>query len=760
MGVISMLCNPLSQQNSFSTLVFPISINTMKKLLILVFLYSSIIAFGQPAVSDFKQVFRLEITETSKAIDIDGQLTEEVWQSANVGSDFWLKVPYFAEGADPKTEVMLTYDKDHLYVAAKCYQKEDILVQSLKRDEYWDNDGIAIMLDPLNTRTNGYLFGLTAVGAQWDALRSIDDINSDWSNKWYSATYDGDGYWSMEMAIPLRILRYSADGTEWGMNFVRNHMNENEYHNWTAVPESFWPPDPAFAGALVFDKAPDLQKGNYNLIPYVTSSINDVRGEKTKIGVDLGLDARLSVTPTLNLDLTFNPDFSQIEADQLVTNLTRFNIFLPERRTFFLENNDLFSDYGYPGVRPFFSRRIGLDSERQAVPIVYGARLTGNITKSTRVGLMNIHSASSDNTNAQNQTAISVQKQMGLSYFKGYVLNRQGFDGVNSISSDYGRNVGLEAAYNSDNGQLALWISGHQSFKKDITSKTGFYTGGMAFTNPNWEILVANGYTQENYFADMGFVQRIENYDAARDTVIRVGFNENVANFTYRLRPKSGFVTRHNFSTFNKYFLNIDWSLNESINELDYSVAFRNTAEFGLNYTFNEVNLLYPFGFVSSDNPLPAGNYKFSFLSGRYSSDERKAISYSINGRTGGFYSGNLNRAEANVNFRVQPWANLSFGYQWNDLDLGTEYGDDTITALLSKLEIGFNKNLFWTTLFQYLDQSEFLGINSRLQWRFAPMSDLYIVFVDNYDVMNGLNTSRSFVSDNRALILKFNYWY
>lgn len=732
----------------------------MKYFLISIFHILSYGLYAQPEVAQFKQVFRLEVSATPQAIYIDGKLDDAAWQTANKGSNFWLKVPYFAEGADPKTEVMLTYDSENLYVAAKCYQEEDILVQSLKRDVYWDNDGIAIMLDPLNTRTNGFLFGVTAIGAQWDALRSQDNLNSDWSNKWHSATYDGEGFWSMEMAIPLRILRYDSESTEWGMNFVRNHMNENEYHNWTAVPESFWPPDPAFAGALVFDEAPPTQKGNYNLIPYITSSVSKDVESPTSTDVDLGLDARLSVTPTLNLDLTFNPDFSQIEVDQLVTNLTRFNIFLPERRTFFLENNDLFSDYGYPGVRPFFSRRIGLDSERQAVPIIYGMRLTGNVTKSTRLGVMNVHSASSDNTSAQNQTAVSVQKQMGLSYIKGIMLNRQGFDDFKAIEGDYGRNIGLEGAYISDDGQLSVWFAAHRSFKKGITNIAGFYTSGINFKNPNWDILVANGYTQENFYADLGFVQRIENYDAVRDTTIRVGFNENVANFTYRIRPRSGIVTRHNLSVFNKYFFNIDWSLNERINELDYSVAFRNTSEFGLNYTFNEVNLLYPFGFVSSDNPLPAANYKFSFLKGRYKSDERKAISYSLNGRTGGFYSGKLHRAEGNINFRVQPWANWSFGYQWNRLDFGAEYGQRTITALLSKVEVGFNKNLFWTSLFQYLDQSDFLGLNSRLQWRFAPMSDLYLVYVDNYDVMNGLNMGRSLVSDNRALILKVNYWY
>jgi len=686
---------------------------------------------AQPAVEDFKKVFRLEAVQTSQPIKIDGKLDETAWQAASVGTDFWLKVPYFAEGADPRTEVMLTYDSDNLYVAAKCYQQQSVIVQSLRRDNYWDNDGIAILLDPLNTRTNGFLFGVTAVGVQWDALRSLDNINSDWSNKWYSDTHITDEYWSMEMAIPLRILRFEEGVTEWGMNFVRNHMNENEYHNWTAVPESFWPPDPAFAGALVFDQAPTPKKGNYNFIPYVTSSTSKEKEEPLQQSFDLGMDARVSVTPTLNLDLTVNPDFSQVEADQLVTNLTRFNIFLPERRTFFLENSDLFSDYGYPAVRPFFSRTIGLDADRQAVPIVYGARLTGNITKSTRVGIMNIHQAASDVSAAQNQSALSVQQMFGRSYVRGYFLNRQAYEGWSQIRDNYGRNTGVEAGYVSNNGQLSVWGAAHQSYKPASAAGTGFYTGGLAYTNPNWEILVANGYVQENYTADLGFVARIENYDAERDTSIRVAFNENVANFTYRWRPKEGIFMRHNVSFFNTYWLNTDWSLNERLQQLQYAVALRSTAQFSINYSRQEINLLYPFRFVTDATPLPADNYHFGYLSADFSSDERKAISWSVGGRTGGFYNGSLTRANADINFRVQPWGNLSFGYQWNRLDFPDEYGQQTITALLSTLEIGFNKNLLWTTLFQYIDQEDYLGINSRLQWRFSPMSDVFVVYVE-----------------------------
>jgi len=446
--------------------------------------------------------------------------------------------------------------------------------------------------------------------------------------------------------------------------------------------------------------------------------------------------------------------------DWMLANLTRFNIFLPEKRTFFLENGDLFADAGYPGVRPFFSRKIGLDAKRQAVPILYGARLTGNLNETTRLGVMNIHSLKSDNTFAQNQSAVSVQKNFGRSYVKGLFLNRQAFDGSKNIEKDFGRNSSLEAVYNSDNGKVSFWGAMHHSYKPEVTKKTGFYTYGFAYRDPSWEILVASATVQENYFVDMGFAQRIENYDALRDTTIRMGFNDNVAEISYRIRPKEGKITRHTIGLSNVYYTNPDWSFNELVNELNYAVAFRNTAEFSIALERNEVELLFPFSFVSDGEPLPTERYSFSNISASYSSDERKLVNFGVGGQTGGFYNGNLSRADADINFRVQPWGNLGFGYQWNKLDFPDQYGNEIITALLAKLEIGFNRNLLWTTLFQFVDQNEFMGINSRLQWRFAPMSDAFLVFVDNYDVFNGMGTGRDVQTSNRAIILKLNYWY
>lgn len=733
----------------------------MSKHLIYLLLFSCQYAYTQDSKPvDFKKDFQYHIKEAIDEITIDGQLNEATWTSAEIGSDFWQKVPYFAKAADPNTEIRLAYDDKYLYVAAKCYQSEPLTITTLKRDVYWDNDGIAIVLDPLNTRNNAVLFGTSAIGVQWDATSTATaSVSSDWSNKWYVETHVTDEFWSTEFAIPFKILRYDPTLEEWGMNFVRNLQYCNEFHNWTAVPEGFWPPNAAFAGALIWDTPPTKKKGNFNLIPYASGGINKSKNETTQFDYDAGLDAKLALTSTLNMDLTVNPDFSQIEADELVTNLTRFDIQLPEKRTFFLENADVFSEFGISGIRPFFSRRIGLNENLEAVPILYGIRATGNINKNNRVGIMNIHSRSSADSYGQNQSAVAFKRQFGRSFVQGLFLNRQAYDNTETVENDYGRNISAEGFYQSDNGRLTVFGGAHGSMKDGFKDKNRVYNAGLKFTNANWTFNTDLVMFQENYFADLGFTARVNNYDAERDTSIRAGFNSESVYLEYKKRPRTGRVRRHQIDLKNEAVMNTDWSFNESNTRLRYSMAFTNTAELETALFYDDVSLFYPFSFTG-DAPLPKDRYKTLTGSISFKSDERKALSMDASAKMGGFYNGRLTSFDVGANYRIQPWGNFSVGYQWNDLKFPDPYGASKITALVSKIEIGFNKNLLWTTLFQYVDQSEYMGINSRLQWRFSPMSDIFLVYVDNYDVTQFSFRDESISSNNRAVILKVNYWY
>jgi len=712
--------------------------------------------YAQPEVEDFKEIFRVHIHKAQEEIKVDGILDEETWKSQHIATDFYQKTPYFAKEADPKTDVRYSYDDEYLYMAAICFQDHPVVIQSLKRDEFWDNDGIAMILDPLNTRTHAFLFGVTAAGAQWDAQFAPNSgTNSDWSNKWYAEAKVYDGYWTAEIAVPFKILRYDPTKTEWGLNMVRGIQGINEFHNWTAVPESFWPPNPAFAGALVWDNPPAKSKGNYNIIPYVSGGMLKEKNQDVDFMANAGLDARFAITSTLNADVTINPDFSQIEVDEQVTNLTRFSIFLPEKRTFFLENSDIFGNFGLGPVTPFFSRRIGLDENGQALPLLYGLRATGNVTDDVRVGIMNTHTAANAETTGLNQSAVSVQKRFGLSNIQGLFVNQQGFDKLDPIKNDFSRNASLEGLFKTNDGQKTMWIGLHQSFKDGFTDKTGFYNLGGEYINSNWQLLTSAMIVQENYFTDLGYNLRIDNYDALRDTSIRIGFNQWLTTVGYTIRPLAGKIQRHNFGFENMLTYNPDWTFNERNNRLRYFLRLRNTNEFNVRLDNNEVQLQFPFSFVSDGEPLPVDRYIYSSLNLEYNSDGRKLFRYNLSTTIGEFYNGTTQRFAIGTNYRIQPWGNFGLEYQYNRLNFPDPYGKGVITALTSKIEIGFSRNLIWTTLFQFVDQADFMGINSRLQWRFAPMSDLFLVYIDNYDVLNS-NVS----TNNRAIALKLNYWY
>ncbi|MFN7118272.1 MAG: DUF5916 domain-containing protein, partial [Saprospiraceae bacterium] len=406
-----------------------------------------------------QNLYQLPIRYHADVIKIDGDLSEAVWQECAVATDFWLQWPKDDAKAERRTEVRMTYNDHFLYIAAVCYDTTNHIIQTLRRDvNYFDSDGFAIVMDPVNEKTYGFMFGVSPLGVQTEGLLGNfqDDIGTEWDNRWYSDVKQHADRWTLEMAIPFKTLRYDEGRQKWGINFIRNDLKKNEYHTWAHVPLQFQTTDFGYMGALVWDKPPRKANGNISLIPYITggSNINYESDGQLKTNGDLGLDAKIAVTSALNLDLTVNPDFSQIEVDQQVTNLTRFNIFFPERRNFFLENSDLFANFGLPPVRPFFSRTIGLDADRRPVPIVAGARLSGNLNKNLRLGLMNMQTGSKGDVLAQNYTAVALQQRIfGRSRVQGMFLNRNAFADNQLVNKDFGRNASFEFVYQNKGGE-------------------------------------------------------------------------------------------------------------------------------------------------------------------------------------------------------------------------------------------------------------------------------------------------------------------
>ncbi|MBK7343859.1 MAG: carbohydrate binding family 9 domain-containing protein [Saprospiraceae bacterium] len=367
--------------------------------------------------TDIQKDYQIHIRPVEGDFLLDGRPDEAFWMNADSVNRFWLKSPRLEADAEPATVVRLAYDDDFLYVAAWCVETEPVNVQTLRRDvDYFRGDGFGVVLDPINKHTYGYFFGSSPYGTQIDGilLGIGQDVSTSWDGTFYTETQRSDRGWTLEMAIPLRTLRFDAENRTWGIQFVRNVITRNEVQTWTPVPLQFGPLDINFTGQLIWQDVPGSQITNVSVIPYLLAGTQKEPSAQDPVSnlFQGGIDARIGLGSALNLDLTLNPDFSQVDIDEQPVNLTRFNIRLPERRTFFLENTDVFSEFSLNTLRPFFSRRIGLDDEGGTVPILYGARLSGNVSSATRIGVLNMQTGSSSSTPSQNYSAVSVNQQI------------------------------------------------------------------------------------------------------------------------------------------------------------------------------------------------------------------------------------------------------------------------------------------------------------------------------------------------------------
>lgn len=714
-------------------------------------------------VSKYKEHYKLGIKKTAQPIKIDGELDEADWQQAQAANDFWLKFPTDDTKAKHKTEARVLYDEKFLYIGFTVADSMPLIGQSLKRDSrIRENDGVGVMLDPFGQKTSGFYFSVTAYNVQADDVLSASnfgELSFSWDNKWYSEVKRFPDHYVVEMAIPFKSLRYDKLSKNWGINFIRSDRKANEFHTWTRIPVNFPGVDLGYLGSLEWSEAPPDPGSNISLIPYTTGSlISDKQNNKKTIGdIGAGFDAKIALTSSLNLDLTVNPDFSQVEVDRQVTNLSRFSIFFPERRNFFLENSDLFSSYGTPSIRPFYSRRIGLDPDGNTLPIIAGARVTGNVASRTRVGLMTMQTKASGDFAGQNYSALTMQQQMfKRTTIKGYFFNRQGFFNDNhklkNPIDEFGRNAGAELVYQNEKGEWQGWLGYHLSAKPGISGNSSYLSAGGGYFGRSLTSFIDFNNVGTNYYTDIGFIGRIENYDAFRDTIIRLGFKQLYNQNSYRIIPKNGNIIMHRVSLDNNFVLNPDGTINDRSNGIGYSAEFKNTSAFEFRFVPAQTNLKFHTSFTDGA-PLPPGKYRYNQYSTRYSTDIRKTFSFRGGITIGKYYSGKYLQYTAEATFRQQPWLTIQLNAEYNKLEFPDPYGKQDLVLLAPRVEINFSTKIFWTTFLQYNTQRNNFNINSRLQWRYKPASDFFLVYTDNYYSDPFLKTK------NRSLVFKLNYW-
>lgn len=713
------------------------------------FLCFSILANGQKK----NESYQLNIRKTTESIVIDGIGDDLAWTTTDVADNFFMVLPMDDGPANEQTEIRMTYDDKNLYLLATFYhsKKGKYFVESLRRDfSFGKNDNFLLFIDPFNNQTTGFSFGANAYGAQWDGtMYNGANVDLNWDSKWVSETTRDDEKWVFEMAVPFKSIRYKAGVTEWGINFSRLDLKSSEKSSWTPVPRQFPTSSMAYNGTLVWDKAPPSPGVNFSIIPYVLGSVSEDLeiNEKTKYDGKIGGDIKFSLTSSLNLDLTVNPDFSQVEVDRQITNLNRFELFFPEKRQFFLENGDLFANFGYETIRPFFSRRIGL-----GVPIQAGARVSGNLNEKWRLGIMDMQTASVDETGlpSQNFGVLSVQRKVFSRSSIGLMLvNKESLryplenDSINAEYAKFNRNLGVEYNLASSNN---AW-TGKAFFLKSFTpEKVGngiTQAAHLAYRSRKWKWRVQEEWVGEKYTAEVGFVPR-KGY---------VNINSYLGHIFF---PKGGSILSHGPTLNTAYFFNEDLKRTDNTSYLLYTFAFRNRSNLDLFVSDDYVELLSPFDPTRLGKTELIGGTKHSWnaFGWQFQSKPQSLFTYSSGARFGGYYvDGHRTSLTADLGYRFQPYVSISATLDYNLISLPAPWYKNQFWLIGSEIDVTFTNKLFFATLFQYNEQSKNFNLNSRFQWRYSPASDLFLVYTNNYFI-------EPFEGRNWGLTLKFTYWF
>ncbi len=709
----------------------------------------------------FAQEKQFTVKYINSEITIDGQLDESVWGLVDSADNFWQYFPSDSVQAKQQSAIKMLFDDKNLYVGIKINASgKNYIIPSLRRDfRARGNDNISLIFDTFNDGSNAFFFGTNPYGVLREALisgggTSIRGFDTSWDTKWVGESKIYDGYYIAEWMIPLAAFKYKEGETKWRFNSYRFDTQDNESSTWINIPQNQFIFSLAYLGDMIFEKPLGKSKSPISIIPSIkTGILKDFESATEDKLFQIGGDAKMTIGNSMNLDFTVNPDFSQVEVDQQVTNLTRFSIALPERRQFFVENSDLFANFGNNrDARPFFSRRIGiatdLDGNTIENSIIGGIRLSGKLTNNLRVGVLNMQTEE-DVTNeiaATNNAVIAIQQKLfNRSNLSFLFVNKQTTKEYDFLAEEdtYNRVIGLDynlaSKDNTWNGKYYF----HKSFSPTI--KTNDFSSGIStdYNSRKYRIRLSGAFIGENFRSDLGFIRRTD--------IFKID-----PQFERLFWPKKGVFNQHSF----RVIPIIVWRPELDFKTADYTIISRwqsrlnNQTQFSATMFNRFIFLFDEFDPTGSDGiPLPANtDYHFTSYELRYQSDLRKKFSYTVESSLGKFYNGEKISFEGQFRWRLQPYFFASAQVNYDKIDLPKPYADASIWLVGPRADVTFTKKLFWSTFVQYSSQRENFGVNTRLQWRFKPLSDLFIVYNDNY-------STTDFSPRTRALLIKFTYW-
>jgi hypothetical protein len=687
------------------------------------------------------------------ALQLDGVLDEALYETVRPASGFIQSEPTPGAAATDQTEVWVSFDDDNVYVSLRCWDADmDIVATEMRRDNislFQANDHVMFVFDTFGDRRNGVSFLVNAIGGRMDGqISNENQYNRDWNAIWDVATGRFENGWTVEAAIPFKSLRYPGAGPQtWGFNVLRPSRTLNEI--------SFLMPMPPARGQAAFQQvslaatlvgldAPPSSR-TFEVNPYVTSSAtSDVPRDIDDVSGDVGLDVKLGITQGLTADLTVNTDFAQVEADEQQVNLTRFSLFFPEKREFFLENAGTFSFGGVAvsgrnaggGEAPilFYSRRIGLEAG-QLVPLQAGGRVTGRMGPFS-VGALSIRSDEVEATAPA--TTFSVVR------LKRDVLRRSAIGVLATARSATGADTG---------GSYAYGVDGTFGFFESLSINTYWArtrTEGQADEGVSYRAQL--DYNADRYGVELERLVVDERFDPAIGFVRRDDMRRSFASFRFSPRPASLAAVRQFNLTGSLNYIENGASVLETREQVGtFEAELDNDDSASVTYTRSYEFLPRPFQ-ISPGITLPVGGYGFDDVAASYTLAQQRPLRAVFGVSRGSFYSGHKTTFSATGGrVRVNDQFSLEPGYTFNKVDL--KEGAFTAHLLSTRITYTMTPTAFVSALTQYNSSGNSLSTNARLRWEYSPGSELFVVYNEERDTL-----SRRYPDlVNRAFIVKVN---
>jgi hypothetical protein len=701
--------------------------------------------------------------QLDSAPEIDGEVLDDpVWSAVNPTSGFWQVRPDAGQRATQRTEVFVAYTDDALYIGVMAYDDDPagIIVADSRRDSsLTDTDSFQVVIDGLQDRQNGFVFGTNPAGLEYDGQVTNEGsgsfrsggggFNLAWDTTWTVNAKINELGWSAEMEIPFSSLRYGGDEIQtWGINFQRNIRRNNEIAYWAPLDRQYNLYRVSQAGFIDGIRVPDQR--NLQITPYALS--DGTRGGSLSGGTNLneeyGIDLKYSITPSLTLDATYNTDFAQVEVDELQVNLDRFSLFFPEKRPFFLENAGQFGVGNPREVELFFSRRIGVGAGGAQLPIEGGARLSGKIGSNTNIGLLQMRSegiegvaSSNDYSVARVNQEFSNRSAVGVLY-----VERQGDGSVlNNRSEDHNRTYAVDSRWGIGDSTL---ISGFVA-KTDTPGISGSDHAGSInadYNSPEWAINGGYAVVAENFNPEVGFLNR-RGYRKA-DLGIRYHYRPEDMWGLHELRPHMAYRGYWDFDGFQETgYLHVD-------NHWEFQTGME--IHTGMNFTQEGVK--EPFEIVEGVF-VPVNEYEHEETQLVFMSNQSAPLSVNLRSTIGGFFGGDRVNFEPTLRYRVGEKLTTEFSWSYSDIDLPVPGGDFEVNLARARVSYSFTPKISVQALVQYNDRDDLVATNLRFSWIQSANAGLYLVYneVDESGFGAPSERARQFVLKYSRIIDVFN---